>query len=79
MDKGNKDQHRRSLPGVGRVSETSKWGQAKAYERYGKPQYLSGAPSPKDQSQPQFKETDGQGPGYSGNAKSYRTSTKGNR
>jgi hypothetical protein len=47
--------HRRSMSGL-KVEETEKWGTDKAYERYGKPQYLHGAPPPKDGSFPQFKD-----------------------
>ena len=47
--------HRRSMSGL-KVEETEKWGTDKAYERYGKPQYLHGAPPPKDMSKPQFRE-----------------------
>jgi hypothetical protein len=39
-----------------RVEEQSKWGNATAYERYGKPQYLHGAPRPADKCYPQFPE-----------------------
>src|SRR5262249_34884 len=52
MDKGNVDKHRRSMSGL-KVEETEKWGTSKAYQRYGKPQYLHGAPSPPDRSMPQ--------------------------
>jgi len=60
MDKNNVDKHRRSMSGL-KVEETEKWGTRKAYERYGKPEFLHGAPPPKDQSMPQFKATDGRG------------------
>ena len=38
MDKGNENIHRTSIPksGLGRIVETSKWGQETARERYGK-------------------------------------------
>jgi hypothetical protein len=36
-----------------KVVEQSKWGNAKAYERYGSPQHFHGAPQPRDMSQPQ--------------------------
>src|SRR5262245_18162394 len=45
-------EHRRSMSGL-KVEEKSKWGNATAYERYGKPQYFNGAPAPKDQHGPQ--------------------------
>jgi hypothetical protein len=54
--------HRRTMSGL-KVEETEKWGTDKAYERYGKPQYLHGAPQPKNTHGPQFAE-DKQGPGY---------------
>ena len=55
MDRGNIDKHRRSMSGL-KVAEESKWGNTTAYERYGKPQYLHGAPMPKNQSLPQAPE-----------------------
>jgi hypothetical protein len=36
-----------------KVVEQSKWGNSKAYERYGSPQHFHGAPQPRDMSQPQ--------------------------
>jgi len=65
MDKGNINKHRRSMSGL-KVQETEKWGNATAYERYGKPQYLQGAPQPKDQHAPQRlgDSNNLQGPGY---------------
>ena len=63
VDKGNKDQHRYSLPGVkGRVVETGKWGRDTAAKRYGEP--ASPNMKPKDESQPQDP-TAKHGPGYS--------------
>jgi len=56
VDKGNVDKHRRSMSGL-KVQETEKWGNATAYQRYGKPQYLHGAPMPKDQSLPQDRQS----------------------
>jgi K+-transporting ATPase c subunit len=44
--------HRRSMSGL-KVEETEKWGSRTAYERFGKPQYLHGAPRPEDRSGPQ--------------------------
>jgi hypothetical protein len=55
--------HRSSMSGI-RVREMSGWGVDKACERYGKPQFFDGAPSPKDMSEPQFKATDGRGPDW---------------
>jgi hypothetical protein len=45
------DKHRRSMSGL-KVEETQKWGTAKAYSRYGVPDYLNGAPKPADLSSP---------------------------
>lgn len=55
MDKGNANKHRTSIKGsgLGRVTETQKWGQAKATERYGKS--VAGDLSAPDKSRPQFK------------------------
>jgi hypothetical protein len=55
VDRGNVNKHRTSMSGL-KVTETEKWGRTTARERYGSPQYYTGAPSPRDQSQPQFKE-----------------------
>ena len=63
VDKGNTDNHRTGIEGsgLGRITETSKWGADTARERYGK--LDSGGMKPKDASQPQFK-SDQHGPGY---------------
>jgi hypothetical protein len=55
MDKGNKDQYRKTYSsGSGiKAQNESLWGHAKAYERYGKPEYLHGAPNPPDRHAPQ--------------------------
>jgi hypothetical protein len=45
-------ERRRTMSGL-RVDNAETWGTNKAVERYGKPQYLHGAPPPKDQSRPQ--------------------------
>ena len=63
VDKGNTDKHRTGIEGsgLGRITETSKWGADTARQRYGK--LDSGGMKPKDASQPQFK-SDQHGPGY---------------
>jgi hypothetical protein len=78
-ESGNK-KHRYSYSGGVKALEESKWGRAKAFERCGKPQFFDSPPPPaSDGTKPQFKDTDGQGPGYSGNAKRYNSTTKGGR
>ena len=52
MDRGNVDKHRSSMSGL-KVQETEKWGNATAYQRYGKPQYLRGASAAPNRSMPQ--------------------------
>jgi hypothetical protein len=66
VERGNKDQHRRTYSGGVKAVETEKWGRSTARERYGKPEFFQGAPSPKDVHAPQ-KLGDAnnlQGPGY---------------
>jgi hypothetical protein len=53
MEKGNVNKHRYSREGVGSVVEESKWGHAKARERYNSLKFENGAPRPPDRSQPQ--------------------------
>ena len=57
MDKGNKDLHRTSIKGsgLGRITESQKWGHEAAISRYGKLDDRNGASPPKDESRPQFK------------------------
>jgi hypothetical protein len=57
---GNVDKHRRRMSGL-KVEETEKWGNATAYERYGKPQQPD--MKAKDMSQPQDPQ-DKRGPGW---------------
>jgi hypothetical protein len=52
MDKRNVDKTRHSVSGL-KVENRSLWGTRIAYERYGKPEYLHGAPSPEDRHAPQ--------------------------
>jgi hypothetical protein len=78
MAESGNSKHRRTYSAGIKALEESKHGRATAFERYGKPKYFDSAPPPAtDATKPEFKETDGQGPGYSGNAKSYNRSTKG--
>jgi hypothetical protein len=58
--KGNVDKHRRSMSGL-KAEETEKWGNATAYERYGRPQQPD--MKAKDQSMPQDP-VDKRGPGW---------------
>jgi hypothetical protein len=51
MDKGNVNKHRQSMSGMKGVVEESKWGHAKAIERYGKLDQVN--TRPKDMSYPQ--------------------------
>lgn len=55
MDKGNENKHRTSIPksGLGQVTETQKWGQETARQRYGKRD--DSGMEVKDTSRPQFK------------------------
>ena len=63
VDKGNTDKHRTGIKGsgLGRITETSKWGADTARSRYGKLDNASARP--KDMTEPQFK-SDQQGPKY---------------
>jgi hypothetical protein len=45
-------QYRRSVSGM-KVENESLWGNKTAYERYGKPEFLHGAPNPEDRHRPQ--------------------------
>jgi hypothetical protein len=66
VSKGNKDGHNYDYGHVSgvKIQETEKWGRSAAERRYGKPQYLDGAPSPRSKAAPQFPE-DKRGPNYS--------------
>jgi hypothetical protein len=63
VDKGNKDQHRRTYSSGIKAQNESLWGHSKAYERYGKPDFLHGAPNPPDKHGPQHRENQ-HGPKY---------------
>jgi hypothetical protein len=52
MDKGNVNKHRISIAGVGKVSETQKWGRDTAISRYGKSESPNMKPA-EDRSAPQ--------------------------
>jgi hypothetical protein len=63
VDKGNVDKYRRTYSsGIKAVNEET-WGRNTAYERYGKPEFLHGAPNPPDRHGPQHPENQ-HGPGY---------------
>jgi hypothetical protein len=59
----NEPKHRYTYSSGIKAVEEQKWGRSKAYERYGEPDYLHGAPQPPDNSRVQSKEF-AQGPGY---------------
>jgi hypothetical protein len=63
VNKGNKDQHRRTYSSGVKAVEEQKWGRSTAYERYGKPDFLHGAPNPEDRHAPQHPENQ-HGPKY---------------
>jgi hypothetical protein len=56
MEIGNR-KHRYSYSGGIKALEESKHGRAQAFSRYGKPKHYEGAPQPKNESGPQFRES----------------------
>jgi hypothetical protein len=65
-----KRKHRYKYTGGIKALEESKHARNIAFERYGKPKYFDGAPSPKDETLPQF-ESDKRGPGYANETKGW--------
>jgi hypothetical protein len=59
----NEPKHRYTYSSGIKAVEEQKWGRSKAYERYGVPEFLDGAPNPPDNSRIQSKEF-AQGKGY---------------
>jgi hypothetical protein len=69
--------HRTSMSGI-KVQEKSTWGLNKAVQRYGKSQYLHGAPGPKDEHGPQDPESK-HGPGYANDTSGWRHDGSGRK